>query len=103
MTIFTLDIIKKKNTYRNRPIGNNSYLFSLLVIQYSKNTIATVVIKRPPAMGALSPESIDGSPVIMYIYVRDVDAIFNQAVSASARAEPSERPFRTLKDPFRHS
>jgi PhnB protein len=31
-----------------------------------------------------SPESIGGSPVSMYVYVGDVDAIFNQAVSAGA-------------------
>lgn len=31
-----------------------------------------------------SPKSIGGSPVSMYVYVRDVDAIFNQAVSAGA-------------------
>ncbi|MGB6529778.1 MAG: hypothetical protein WBF33_16860 [Candidatus Nitrosopolaris sp.] len=30
------------------------------------------------------PESIGGSPVSMYVYVRDADPIFNQAVSAGA-------------------
>jgi PhnB protein len=35
-------------------------------------------------MKALSPESIGGSPVSMYVYVKDVDAVFNQAVSEGA-------------------
>src|ERR671919_1426146 len=35
-------------------------------------------------MKALSPESIGGSPVSLYLYVADVDAIFNQAVSEGA-------------------
>ena len=37
-----------------------------------------------PQMNSLSPESIGGSPVSMYVYVEDVDAVFNQAVSAGA-------------------
>src|SRR5919197_3839244 len=32
-------------------------------------------------MKALSPESIGGSPVSLYVYVNDVDGIFNQAIS----------------------
>src|ERR687887_572964 len=32
-------------------------------------------------MKTLSPESIGGSPVSMYVYVKDVDAVFNQDVS----------------------
>ena len=35
-------------------------------------------------MNSLSPESIGGSPVSMYVYVENVDAFFNQAVSAGA-------------------
>ena len=37
-----------------------------------------------PHINSLSPESISGSPVSMYLYVEDVDAVFNQAVSAGA-------------------
>ena len=33
-------------------------------------------------MKSLSPKSIGGSPVSMYVYVQDVDAMFNNAVSA---------------------
>jgi PhnB protein len=55
-----------------------------------------------------SPESIGGSPVSMYIYVRDVDAIFNQAVSAGAtELNPVKDQFYGdrsgyLRDPFGH-
>jgi PhnB protein len=35
-----------------------------------------------PEMKSLSPKSIGGSPVSMYVYVQDVDAMFNNAVSA---------------------
>jgi uncharacterized glyoxalase superfamily protein PhnB len=55
-----------------------------------------------------SPESIGGSPVSMYVYVRDVDAIFNQAVAAGAtELNPVKDQFYGdrsgyLKDPFGH-
>lgn len=35
-----------------------------------------------PEMKFLSPKSIGGSPVSMYVYVQDVDAMFNNAVTA---------------------
>jgi PhnB protein len=35
-----------------------------------------------PEMKSLSPKSIGGSPVSMYVYVQDVDAMFNNAVTA---------------------
>lgn len=37
-----------------------------------------------PEMKFLSPKSIGGSPVSMYVYVQDVDAMFNNAVTAGA-------------------
>src|ERR671930_1319811 len=37
-------------------------------------------------MKALSPESIGGSPVSLYVYVNDVDGVFNQAISEGATA-----------------
>jgi PhnB protein len=61
-----------------------------------------------PQMGALSPESIGGSPVSMYVYVEDVDTVFNQAVSAGATVvNPVMDMFYGdrwghLKDPFGH-
>jgi PhnB protein len=59
-------------------------------------------------MKAHSPESIGGSPVSMYVYVRDVDQIFNQAVSEGATVlKPVNDQFYGdrsgyLKDPFGH-
>ena len=55
-----------------------------------------------------SPKTIGGSPVSMYIYVIDVDAIFNQAMSAGAtELKPVKDQFYGdrsgyLRDPFGH-
>jgi PhnB protein len=59
-------------------------------------------------MKALSPESIGGSPVSMYVYVKDVDSIFNQAISEGAtELKPVRDQFYGdrsgyLRDPFGH-
>ena len=59
-------------------------------------------------MKALSPESIGGSPVSLYVYVKDVDGVFNQAVSEGATVlYPVRDQFYGdrsgyLKDPFGH-
>jgi PhnB protein len=59
-------------------------------------------------MKALSPESIGGSPVTMYVYVKDVDSIFNQAISEGAIELKSVRDqfygdrSGYLRDPFGH-
>ena len=61
-----------------------------------------------PQMNSLSPESIGGSPVSMYVYVEDVDTVFNQAVSAGATVlNPVMDMFYGdrwgyIKDPFGH-
>lgn len=59
-------------------------------------------------MKALSPESIGGSPVIMYVYVTDVDTIFNQAISGGIVLKPVRDQFYGdrsgyLRDPYGHS
>src|SRR5712692_6768313 len=38
-----------------------------------------------PEMGIRGPRSLGGSPVIMLLYVEDVDARFSQAVAAGAK------------------
>jgi PhnB protein len=38
-----------------------------------------------PEMGARSPQTIGGSPVTIHLYVKDVDALFKQAVAAGAK------------------
>ena len=47
-----------------------------------------------PEMGAIGPESLGGSSVGLCVYVEDVDASFERAVSAGARA------FRPVKNQF---
>jgi len=47
-----------------------------------------------PEINARSPESFGGSPVMIHLYVEDVDAVFNQAVAAGAKVE------RALADQF---
>ena len=61
-----------------------------------------------PDMGALSPNTIGGSPVTLSVYVDDVDAVFEAALEAGATlVRPIENQFygdRTgqLEDPFGH-
>ncbi|MBF0333583.1 MAG: VOC family protein [Alphaproteobacteria bacterium] len=61
-----------------------------------------------PEMGARGPDALGGSPVSLYLYVEDVDAIAARAAAAGAVAL---RPVRdefygdragTIKDPFGH-
>ncbi|MEQ2010397.1 MAG: VOC family protein [Limisphaerales bacterium] len=61
-----------------------------------------------PHMGAVSPETLGGTPVFVHLYVPDADAMFANAVGAGAKAEqPMENKFYgdrsgTLLDPFGH-
>ena len=59
-------------------------------------------------MKCQSPESIGGSPLSLYVYVKDVDKIFDQAISTGATIlDPVSDKFYGdrsgyLKDPFGH-
>lgn len=61
-----------------------------------------------PEMKCLSPKTIGGSPVSMYVYVDDVDSIFNKAISSGAKVlDPVKDQFwgdrqGRLEDPFGH-
>ena len=61
-----------------------------------------------PGASDRSPKSLGGSGVGIFLYVDDVDSVFNQAVSAGAKAEmPPEDMFwgdrfGKLVDPFGH-
>lgn len=61
-----------------------------------------------PSMGALGPKSIGGSPVTIHVYVEDVDAVFDKAVRAGARAleGPTDQFYGDrsgqFEDPFGH-
>ena len=62
-----------------------------------------------PAGGARSPQSLGGTTAGVFLYVQDVDAVFNQAVSAGAQVEAPVADmfwgdrYGRLKDPFGHS
>jgi PhnB protein len=47
-----------------------------------------------PDVGSQSPKSFGGTPVTVMVYVEDVDAVFNAALSAGATAE------REVEDQF---
>ncbi len=59
-------------------------------------------------MGCQSPQTLNGTPVTLMLYVEDVDAQFGQAMAAGATAvRPVEDQFYgdragTLADPFGH-
>jgi PhnB protein len=62
-----------------------------------------------PQQGFRSPQTIGGSPVMIHLYVENVDAVFNQAVAAGAKPiRPVEDQFYGdrsggVEDPFGHS
>jgi PhnB protein len=62
-----------------------------------------------PGMGCPSPEALGGSPVVLNIYVEDVDKLFSQAVAAGAKVTmPLANQFwgdryGTVVDPFGHT
>jgi PhnB protein len=61
-----------------------------------------------PDMGVLSPDSVGGTPVMISVYVDDVDAVYDRAVKAGAKAvRPVENQFYgdrsgQFQDPFGH-
>jgi PhnB protein len=62
-----------------------------------------------PGGSCRSPQSLGGSTVSIFLYVKDVDSAFNQAVAAGAKAEMPVTDmfwgdrFGRLTDPFGHS
>jgi len=62
-----------------------------------------------PEMGGKSPLALGGSPVVLNIYVQDVDALWNSAVAAGAKVTmPLANQFwgdryGQIVDPFGHS
>jgi PhnB protein len=61
-----------------------------------------------PAMQALSPKTIGGTPVLLLVYVTDVDAVFKRSLAAGGKqVHALEDKFYgdrtgTLLDPFGH-
>ena len=62
-----------------------------------------------PEMGAKSPEKFGGSPVMLHLYVPDVDATYAKALATGAKTQrPVQNQFYgdrsgMLTDPFGHS
>lgn len=62
-----------------------------------------------PGSGSRSPQSLGGSPVSIFMYVENVDSVFNKAVQAGAKADMPPQDmfwgdrFGKLTDPFGHS
>lgn len=61
-----------------------------------------------PDWGCVGPQSLNGTSVTLYLYVPDVDAVFNQAVAAGAKVTmPVQDMFYgdrsgQVADPFGH-
>jgi uncharacterized glyoxalase superfamily protein PhnB len=70
------------------------------------DTILMMGDEMPGAQGCQSAETLGGSPVSFYVYVRDADAAFNRAVAAGASVVmPVAEMFwgdrcGTVRDPF---
>lgn len=61
-----------------------------------------------PAMGAVGPKAVGGTPVTIHLYVEDVDAVVEAAVRAGAEVlqAPTDQFYgdrsATFEDPFGH-
>lgn len=67
------------------------------------------LVDENPQWGALSPKSLNGSPVTIHLQVEDVDALYDRAVKAGATAKmpPADMfwgdRYGVLTDPFGHN
>ncbi len=61
-----------------------------------------------PDMGAVGPKTVGGSPVVLNLYVEDVDDVFSRAVAGGAKAlsEPADQFYGDragqFEDPWGH-
>jgi PhnB protein len=69
----------------------------------------SMIMLSDEGMGCKSPQTLGGSPVGIFLYVKDVDSIYKQAVAAGAKSdqEPTNMfwgdRFAKLTDPFGHN
>jgi PhnB protein len=69
---------------------------------------AVMLADEFPDWGKFGPKSLKGSPVTIHLYVEDVDATFERAVSAGAKITMSLEDmfwgdrYGVLEDPFGH-
>ncbi len=68
----------------------------------------SVIMLSDEMMGNRSPQSLGGSPVSIFLYVDNVDSVFNQAVKAGAKSDMAPEDmfwgdrYGKLTDPFGH-
>jgi len=76
--------------------------------EISIGDVDVMLADEHPEMGVVSPTSLGGTPVSLYLHVDDVDAIYARAVAAGATSERApEDQFHgnrnaTIRDPFGH-
>jgi PhnB protein len=58
----------------------------------------SVIMVHDAMMGMKGPKAMGGSPVALYVYVEDADAVFNKAVAAGAQVYPG--PMGQMGDQF---
>jgi PhnB protein len=81
---------------------------SIMLAELNIGDSVFMLTEESDVMKCQSPESIGGSPISLYVYVKDVDITFNQAVSAGSTVrDPVSDKFYGdrsgyLKDPFGH-
>jgi PhnB protein len=81
------------------------------VVMHAELSIGDSILmlgEESPQMGAISPQTIGGSPVNLMLYVKDVDASFARAAQAGCTAQmpPTDMfwgdRYGKLSDPFGH-
>ncbi len=87
----------------NRPDGKKVLHASLRI-----GGSSIMLAEEAPDWGSVGPETLKGTPVVIHLYVKDADSVFNQAVRAGATVKmPVEDMFwgdryGQLRDPFGH-
>jgi uncharacterized glyoxalase superfamily protein PhnB len=67
-----------------------------------------MLAEEAPDWGSVGPETLKGTPVVIHLYVKDADSVFDQAVKAGATVKmPIAEMFwgdryGQLQDPFGH-
>ena len=83
--------------------------YSIMHASLKIGNSVVMLVDEFPDMGCLSPDTINGTPVAIHLYVEDVDSVFNKAIEAGAKETmPLENTFwgdryGKLEDPFGHS
>jgi PhnB protein len=93
--------------YRS-PMPGGGGVFAQLRVGESVVQVASESEQKPCAGGAVSPQTLGGTSVVLETYVDDVDAAFDRAVEAGAA--PTMRPCDTffgdryswVTDPYGH-